>query len=405
MLEARNLRNMTEQQTPLLGDENTPYAQTASRGTGFEGATPRNTTQATPNPLATPFNRPGQSVSATPRGIPEGTPLRTPRDSLAINEATPMTDVSAMTPRDEKARAMQARQKLRAGFSSLPAPKNEFELVDPEEEAAPEEQKVLRSEDAAARDARIAAAKAEEERKALARRTQAVKLGLPRPAHIDAEALISQLSLHEPSTESEQELDRLVAKEMIDLLRHDAVAYPVAGSSAAPSGYKPGLSEIADEDLAAAKALVHSELANSIGFPGASETAVRAAISSSIDWKSFQEAWQPSNEALAYDAGSKSWVEKSDLSAEQVAAGLRAQIEDLRTQISNDAAKAAKGERRLVKVLGGYQARASKLAEQLKATSEELSQSQRQYETFRMLQELETGASALHSPSLIACMH
>lgn len=400
MLEARNLRNMTEQQTPLLGEENSEYTETPMRGTGFQGATPRNTTQATPNPLATPFRRPGSDVSATPRtaqsgALPEGTPLRTPmRDNLAINaDATPMTEV-AMTPRDEKMRAMQSRQKLRAGFDNLPAPKNEFELVDPEDEAMPEEEKRQRIEDAAERDARNAAIRAEEERKALARRSQAVKLNLPRPAHIDAEALISQLSLNETSSSSDAEVDRLVALEMIQLLQHDAVAHPVAGTSALPpANARKSLAEIPDDDLAAARSMVHSELASSIGFPGASETAVRAAISTSVDWKAFQEAWDPANEALAFDVKSRGWVEKSMLSAEEYSAGLRVQIDELRTQVTNDAAKAAKGERRLEKMLGGYQARAKKLADQLRTASEEMSLSHTQYQTFSMLHELEIGAS------------
>lgn len=405
MLEARNLRDMTEQQTPLLGDENTPMRQAPGRGTGFEGATPRNTTAATPNPLATPFGRSREDPSgATPRAIlgpgatpvPDGTPLRTPRDNLAINaDATPMTE-TGMTPRNAKAQAMQSRQKLRAGFQNLPAPKNEFELVDPEEETMPEEERVLRKEDAAERDAKLAAARAEAERKAAARRSQAVKLGLPRPAQVDAEQLMAQLSLTERRPDTEQEVDRLIALEMIQILQHDAVAHPVPGSSALPpAGSRPQLAEMPDDELASARSLIHSELASSIGYPGASEAAVHAAISTSVDWEAFKQAWEPANEALAFDAQSSTWVDKSSLSADQIAAGLRVQIEDLRSQMTNDAAKAAKGEKKLEKILGGYQARAKKLGDQLRSTAEELGVSQTQMQTFTMLAELETGASKL----------
>lgn len=402
LLEARNLRNMTEQQTPLLGDENNEYNETPMRGTGFSGVTPRSTVQATPNPLATPFRRPGSDASATPRTgqVPEGTPMRTPmRDNLAINpDATPMSAV-AMTPRDEKMRAMQSRQKLRAGFSNLPAPRNEFELVDPEEEEAmPEEEKKARAEDAAERDARHAAAQAEEQRKALARRSQAVKLTLPRPTQADFSGLIASLSLEDASStaaDPDAELDRLVSLEMVKLLQHDAVAHPVPGTSKAPAAaLRHALVDLADEDLDGARALIHSELASSIGFPGASESAVRAAISTSVDWTAFQEAWGPANEALAFDVKRQSWVDKATLSEEEYAAGLRAQIDELRAQVTTDAGKAAKGERRLEKMLGGYQGRAKKLGEQLRAASEEMSLSRTQMETFQMLQELETGASA-----------
>jgi len=40
IMEARNLRNVTIAQTPLLGDENTPIHVGPGGGRGFEGATP-----------------------------------------------------------------------------------------------------------------------------------------------------------------------------------------------------------------------------------------------------------------------------------------------------------------------------------------------------------------------------
>ena len=56
MMEARNLRNMTISQTPLLGEENTPLHTSENGGTGFESATPRHQVAFTPNPLATPMH-------------------------------------------------------------------------------------------------------------------------------------------------------------------------------------------------------------------------------------------------------------------------------------------------------------------------------------------------------------
>ena len=98
MNEARNLRNMTMQQTPLLGDENTPLRSSSDSGTGFESATPRHQIPVTPNPLATP-----RDVN-----IPAGTPLRTPmRDSLNIN-ANDGRSRADDTPGNEKYVANQA---------------------------------------------------------------------------------------------------------------------------------------------------------------------------------------------------------------------------------------------------------------------------------------------------------
>ena len=129
MSEARNLRNMTIAQTPLLGEENTPLHADPTGGTGFEGATPRHQVAFTPNPLATPLRAGGLDVPATPRdgqSVIGGTPLRTPmRDDLDINPEDGFSMVGD-TPLEQRMRLSSAKNSLRAGFSSLPKPENNF---------------------------------------------------------------------------------------------------------------------------------------------------------------------------------------------------------------------------------------------------------------------------------------
>ena len=137
MMEARNLRNMTIAQTPLLGDENTPIHVGPGGGTGFEGATPRHQVAFTPNPLATPLRDNADSSAFTPRTVSGSgalsTPLRTPlRDNLSINPGE--YSISGDTPRDQRLRITSAKRVLKAGFLSLPKPENNFELVVPEDD-------------------------------------------------------------------------------------------------------------------------------------------------------------------------------------------------------------------------------------------------------------------------------
>ena len=159
MAEARNLRNMTMAQTPLLGDENTPLHTGPAGGTGFEGATPRHQVAFTPNPLATP--RPeGVDVSATPRV--SGTPLRTPiRDNLSINPEDSYS-ITGDTPREQRIRMSSAKRTLQAGFASLPKPENNFELLVPEDEEEGQSGDIVKEEDAAERDARLKRMREEE---------------------------------------------------------------------------------------------------------------------------------------------------------------------------------------------------------------------------------------------------
>jgi len=114
--EIKNIRALTETQSSLLGGENTPLHESGT--TGFDGITPRKMTISTPNPLATPF-RAGGVVDATPGatpGRPGQTPLRTPRDSLAINQnGAYVGSLVSMTPRDQKLQQNSIKQQLKSG--------------------------------------------------------------------------------------------------------------------------------------------------------------------------------------------------------------------------------------------------------------------------------------------------
>ena len=117
--EIRNIRALTETQSSLLGGENTPL-QEGSGTTGFDGITPRRQQVSTPNPLATPFRQAGASgAGATPAGSstrPGATPLRTPRDNLAINqESTGATPSVASTPKEIRSQESVSRQRIQQG--------------------------------------------------------------------------------------------------------------------------------------------------------------------------------------------------------------------------------------------------------------------------------------------------
>ena len=399
MAEARNLRNMAMQQTPLLGDENAELHELTNRpGTGYEGATPARSALATPNPLATPFRRDGSDVSATPRGppgserAPGATPLRTPRDNLAIN--TPYTERGGETPREQKLRQRSAKSALEAGFAALPAPKNDFELVVPEDD---EEDVMnvdagvpLSAEDAAERDARIAARKAEEQKKALARRSQAIKLGLPRPVEFDPSSLLYDLE-NAPAGSQEQELERIVAMEMVKLLEHDSIIYPVPGGKRAGGG-KSSMEQLADADLDTARAAVHLELASSIGFPGASEAIVKRTLASQLDNSLFDSVWQTTVDSMVFDASTNGYVEKASLSGAEIAQGQAALLDVYKKRMTADAARAAKVEKKLGTILGGYQARSKALAGKLATAIDDLRESTLQLDCFNRLADNEEGA-------------
>ncbi|KAF8522122.1 pre-mRNA splicing factor component-domain-containing protein [Hysterangium stoloniferum] len=398
MSEARNLRNMVHAQTPLLGDENTPLHADPRGGTGFEGATPRHQVAFTPNPLATPLRGPGSvDPSATPIGSSvSGTPLRTPmRDNLRINPEDGFSSVGD-TPREQRMRAMDTKRALKAGFMSLPKPANDYEVLVPQDE---EEDDVtgangLSVEDAAERDARLKRRKEEEAEKALARRSAPVRLGLPRPANIDVDRLLRELSMNDQPEEDLTDVRRLIDIELVQLMQHDCIAFPVPGTArpgATQSYYEPP----DDSDVATARAEIRHELASLLGYPEANEEAVKTGVITLAQSEDVDDAisWARERERLAYNATTHTWVDPTTLSLEARVAGLSALLEQDREAMAKEASRASKTEKKLNLTLGGFQMRGSALAKRVTDAFAELQRTQIDLECFERLHVNETATA------------
>lgn len=406
MSEARNLRNMTQAQTPLLGQENTPLHALADGGTGFEGATPRHSVGFTPNPLATPLRRGGDfDPSATPRSeagsvsIAGATPLRTPmRDNLSINLDDGASSVSD-TPRDQRLRASAAKRALQLGFSSLPKPTNDFEVMLPDEEEGPDgDDQILSEEDAAERDARIQRRKEEEARRVLARRSTVVRLGLPRPVSVDVQDLLRRLA----AVDVEDEISRLVDYEFVQLLEHDAIAHPLPGTSL-PGGTISRYEHPDDDAFAEAKEAVHRELAQSLGFPDANEDQIKrglVVLAAEEDVDTTSLGWATTRKGLAFDAVTKTWVEPATLSPEARIAGISALLDEEREAMTKNAAKAAKMEKKLGVTLGGYQARSKVLTKRITDAFDNLRKTHVDFVSFSRLSINEAAAGPRRVASL-----
>lgn len=378
MTEALNLRNMISAQTPLLGDENTPLHVGPDGGTGFEGATPRHQVAFTPNPLATPAHQGSLGPGATPRSEFSGaTPLRTPlRDNLSLNPSDAMSSIGD-TPRERRGRVNAATSSLKSAFQNLPKPENNFELLVPEDEEEVADGTVLTEEDAAERDARLKRHREEEDRKALARRSQAVQKGLPRPANVDVAKLLENLSLAPDEDPELGPARSLVDNEMIKLLQHDAIAFPLPGTSIA-GGTRSSYEPPEDEFVAQAKALIHAETATALGFPNAtpgqiSEGLLATAKAEEID---DEVLWDKEREKLVLDAKSSTWVDPASLSFADRLAGYDMLLREDRDTIAKEASKAAKAEKKLTIQLGGFQARFKALSRRATDAFDEMQKGQ-----------------------------
>ena len=405
MAEARNLRNMVTAQTPLLGDENTPLHPTGASGTGFESATPQHQVSFTPNPLATPYRAADPSnVEVTPResGQIGATPLRTPmRDNLSINPGDEFPS-GVQTPRENRMRESASKRALRSGFMSLPKPENNFELMVPEDEEDETAQQPMREEDATERDARIKRAREEEERKALARRSRAVKLELPRPANVDVERLLNDLRLDDGESPPDiAPAQNLVDAELVQLLHHDSLTYPLPGTSH-PGGTKSSYQVPHDDDMDKARRDIQRELASSLGFPDANEEQTRQGVAALTKSEEVDEecGWPSIRSRLAFDPKQRRYVDPTSLSPDDRIEGYSVLLNESRELMAREASKVAKAEKKLNVTLGGYQMRSKALVQKMADLFGELQRGQVDYESFSRLRINENASGPARVESL-----
>jgi pre-mRNA-splicing factor CDC5/CEF1 len=334
-IEARNLRAMTQTQSSLLGGENTPLHDS---GTGFN-ALPQRDVIATPNPLATPL----RPVNGAAR--PGTTPLRTPRDTLALNTNYAL-DADKIT-----------LQKLRAGFASLPKPKNDFELVLPDDEededvmADVEPQSVEDKEEA---DRKLCLVREAEELAALNLRSQVLKRNLPRPKHLNSEILLAHVNAAIDS------IQKLIAQEMTALILHDASRYPLS-DTAPPNAAMSDFVEYSPEEMTSAEAEITREVAAPPSIAG------------------YDSVWSDD------DSDDIGYIPASIIE----------------TKLTAAAPQGNKLEKKLSLTLGGYQARQGALEGKIKEVSEAIEQARIDLLVYRALQSGEEVAAPQRVTSLV----
>ncbi|XP_015264377.1 PREDICTED: cell division cycle 5-like protein, partial [Gekko japonicus] len=250
--EAQNLMALTNVDTPLKGGLNTPLHES-----DFSGVTPQRQVVQTPNTvLSTPFRTPSHGSEGltphggmTPKPVVGVTPGRTPlRDKLNINPEEGMVDYS--DPSYTKHMERESRENLRLGLMGLPAPKNDFEIVLPEnaeKELEDHNADDAYIEDAADMDARKQAIREAERIKALKQMHKAVQKDMPRPSEVN-ETILRPLNVEPPLTDL-QKSEELIKKEMITMLHYDLIHHPYGELPGVKKGKAPGFGTSSTEHI------------------------------------------------------------------------------------------------------------------------------------------------------------
>uniref|UniRef100_A0A674MLJ1 Cell division cycle 5-like protein n=1 Tax=Takifugu rubripes TaxID=31033 RepID=A0A674MLJ1_TAKRU len=381
--EAQNLMALTNIDTPLKGGLNTPLHES-----DFSGVTPQKQQIQTPNTvLSTPFSMTPQAGGAmTPRGAvtpgltPGLTPGRTPlRDKLNINAEEQLTDPAYAKHQKE------SLQQLRQGLLSLPAPKNDFEIVLPENAEKELEEMETEggfTEDASEVDARKQAQLDAEREKELKLRHTSVQRDLPRPTEVN-ESVLRPASM-EPLSDL-QLAEELIKQEMITMLHHDCLHHPTnnaasqlqRGKNRGPTSTSNNASHIAYLETHSYKPLSPEEMEQAKGILAAEMEVVKAGMGhGDLSMEAYSQVWEECYGQVNIPLCS-----------------FKTQVWSLklvnRAHMTAEARKAAKLEKKLKILLGGFQSRALGLLKQHNELWEQVEQAATELQTFSQLKKQE----------------
>ncbi|KAK0064476.1 cell division cycle 5-like protein [Biomphalaria pfeifferi] len=394
--EAQNIMALTNVDTPLKGGLNTPL-----HDSDFSGVTPQRHVMSTPNTvLGTPMRTPGRpDTGLTPRpgmrpNTDQSTPMSTPlRDKLNINEDDEMVDSGFY----------QTNQldQLRRGLAGLPAPKNDYEIVVPEDEQGQEGdsqggRRVV--EDQADLDER---AEWEKEQKRLAElklRSLPVQRNLPRPFDVNTNIMRPSGPNDPPLTEL-QKAEELIKQEVLIMLHHDAVFCPTEAQSGAGTGKsgapqkasqaahlayldKNPYTEIDPKDMEAAHAMLQKEM----------QVVKEGMGHGDLSQEAFAQVWEECYSQVLFLPGQNRYTRANLASKKERIESLEKRLETNRNHMTKDAKVAAKLEKKLKILLGGYQSRAQGLVKQIQDLTEQIESTRIELGTFEHLRQHEMGA-------------
>ncbi|XP_050084340.1 cell division cycle 5-like protein [Anopheles aquasalis] len=402
--EAQNMMALTHVETPLKGGVNTPLHQS-----DFSGVLPQSQTVATPNTvLATPFRSiRGPDGSGTPGGfltpasgamVPVGAagtqsampPGATPvylRDKLNINTEDGMS--VAGTPAAYKSYQKQLKSSLKEGLASLPTPRNDYEIVVPENESdETADDGALTAEqivpDQADVDAKRKRDRQVQEAKELSLRSQVIQRELPRPLEINTTVLRPANEMH--GLTDLQKAEELVKQEMVKMLNYDALRNPIQQSQAPPSKRPPLAQHQAYLEQHPYEDIDEGELTEARNMLAAEMGVVKNGMAhGDLSLESYTQVWQECLSQVLYLPSQNRYTRANLASKKDRIESAEKRLEINRKHMAKEAKRCGKIEKKLKILTAGYQARAQALVKQFQDTNEQIEQNCLALSTFKFL--------------------
>jgi len=397
--EAQNIMALQNTDTPLKGGINTPLH---NEGGDFGGATPAREAVATPNTvLTTPFRTKEGQVGLTPSQTPGDGSNSTPvRDKLAINSEESLEGFEPGTPQSQ----FQNRENvavLKMGLSALPAPRNDYEIVVPEDNddnvEMVDDANTFIEDQSDVDQRKIEAARVAAEI-ALSKRSSAVKRDMPRPVDMNHAVL---RPLHsDPPLNDLQKAEEMIKKEMILMLHHDCLESPTLSQQGGADKAKKGERGIVNEashrnylDRHPYKEYSKEEMDEAAEMLEKEMEVVKGGMQhGELSLDAYTQVWEECLAQVLYLPGQQRYTRANLASKKDRIESLEKRLETNRGHMTKEAKRAAKTEKKLKILIGGYQIRAAGLIKQLNDQADQLEKSRLDLATFEQLKISETGA-------------
>ncbi|XP_045467049.1 cell division cycle 5-like protein [Harmonia axyridis] len=378
MQEAQNLMALSHVDTPLKGGLNTPLHET-----DFSSVMPQNQQIATPNTvLSTPLASVRSNTNsefATPqnRNDPSSaTPVL--RDRLNLNANTLGTPINQF---------LGAKEQLRASLSSLPQPKNDYEIVVPELEESNqnEETEVNMIEDQADVDEKMQAELKAKAAKELKMRSQVIQRNFPRPYDVNLSVLRPPQEMY--GLTEMQKAEELIKVEMTTMMIYDNLHNPplVNGKKKIPQ--KDHLlfldshqyEHFKEEDLENARKMIKDEM----------EYVKKGMNHGELPLEAYSQVWDECLGQVLYLPNQQRYTRANLASKKDRLESLQKRFEQNRMHMAKEAKKAAKIEKKIKILTAGYQSKAQKMINNIQELNEQADQLELELNSLKLLAEQE----------------
>lgn len=292
------------------------------------------------------------------------------------------------TPAAYKNYQKQLKSSLKEGLASLPTPRNDYEIVVPENETDEPADDGTGGEPMIADQADVDALRKQEQRardaKELSLRSQVIQRELPRPLEINMTVLRPSNEMH--GLTELQRAEELVKQEMVKMLNYDAIRNPVVNPQAPPVKKNPltqhlayleqhPYDDIAESDLEGAKDLLKEEMG-----------VVKSGMAhGDLSLESYTQVWQECLSQVLYLPSQNRYTRANLASKKDRIESAEKRLEINRKHMAKEAKRCGKIEKKLKILTGGYQARAQALIKQFLDTNEQIEQNNLALSTFKFL--------------------